>query len=308
MEAPHSKPPEKTNASLEDVPPVDLSADRPMTTEPEPEFVVVRPFAWQSWVELVVVLAIVGWVLSSMVRSGVISLEIIAHYLFSPAMLRAAWGTLYLATLGTIIAIALGIVVALMRVSKDPVLSRLAAAYVYIFRGTPMLIQLIFWFNAVPVMIPYIRLGLPFTGIVFFEGRSIDIITPFVAALLGLSLAETGYMAEVVRSGMLGVDRGQRDAARALGLPERIIQFRIVIPQALRIVLPSMGNEYINMLKNTSLASIIGFYEILRRTTDIYTSNFRVMELLVVAALWYLLLTSLVSILQHTLERRFPAR
>ncbi len=171
-----------------------------------------------------------------------------------------------------------------------------------------MLIQILFWFNALPVMIRVLYIEVPLTGTVLVNVPTIEIITPFVAALLGLSLAETGYMAEVVRSGMLGVDRGQRDAARALGLMDRTIQLRIVVPQGLRIVVPSIGNEYITMLKNTSLAYIIGYNEILRRTSDIYTSNFRVMELLVVAAFWYLVLTTLVSFLQNRAERWFPAR
>lgn len=220
----------------------------------------------------------------------------------------AVWHTLWLATLGTIIALVLGVVVALMRVGQNRVLSWIAAAYVYFFRGTPILIQLLFWFNAVPVIIRRIHLEIPFTGIVIADTPTIAIITPFVAALVGLSLAETGYMAEVVRSGMLGVDKGQRDAARALGVPERSIMMRIVVPQGLRIVMPSIGNQYIMILKNTSLASVIGYAELLRRTSDIYSVNFRVMELLVVATFWYLLLTSLVSILQQVLEKRFPAR
>jgi polar amino acid transport system permease protein len=115
-------------------------------------------------------------------------------------------------------------------------------------------------------------------------------------------------MAEVIRSGMLGVDRGQRDAAWALGLAERTIQFGIVVPQGLRIVLPAIGNEYIMMLKSSSLAMVIGYAEIQRITSDIYSVNFHVMELLVVAAFWYLVLTSVVSGLQHLVERRFPAR
>lgn len=296
------------NASLEDVPPSRLEGASQSTAEPSAEYVVVAPFPWRSWLELAVVVAILVWVLVSAVGSGVVSLPVIGRFLFGEGMLSAVGNTLLLATLGTIIAIILGIGVALMRVSGDPVLSRLAAGYVYVFRGTPMLIQILFWFNALPVMIKVFQIEIPFTDIVLFSKPTIEVITPFVAALLGLSLAETGYMAEVVRSGMLGVDRGQRDAARALGLTESTIQTRIVIPQGLRIVLPAIGNEYITMLKNTSLAYIIGYAEILRRTSDIYTSNFRVMELLVVAAFWYLVLTSLVSLLQHAAERRFPAR
>jgi len=294
--------------SQEYIPPSPPNEGRDVATEPVSEYVVVRSFPWKSWLELVVVILIVGWVLVSAVRTGVVKVDIIWKFLLGDVMLSAVWKTFQLATAGTAIAIILGIGIALMRVSSDVVLSRLAAAYVYVFRGTPMLIQILFWFNAVPVMIRVFHIEIPFTGIVIMNKPTIDVITPFIAALLGLSLAETGYMAEVVRSGMLGVDRGQRDAARALGLTERTIQQKIVVPQGLRIVLPAIGNEYITMLKNTSLAFVIGYEEILRRTSDVYTSNFRVMELLVVAAFWYLFLTSLVSLLQHLGERYFPAR
>lgn len=289
------------NTSFRNVPP----APQP---ESAADLVVARPFPWRSWVELIFVIVVVGWVLYAAVASGVVSLPIIAQFLFGEGMLIAVVNTLILATLGTVIALVLGVGVALLRVGPDPILSRLAAAYVYFFRGVPMLIQILFWFNALPVMIRVVYVQIPFTNTVLVNTPTIEIITPFVAALLGLSLAETGYMAEVVRSGMLGVDRGQRDAARALGLMERTIQLHIVVPQGLRIVVPSIGNEYITMLKNTSLAYIIGYNEILRRTSDIYTSNFRVMELLVVAAFWYLVLTTLVSLLQNRAERWFPAR
>jgi polar amino acid transport system permease protein len=243
-----------------------------------------------------------------MVTSGVIDPAIIGRYLVSPRILEAIWNTMALATIATIFAITLGTVVALMRISQDRVLSSIAAAYVFVFRGTPMLIQLLFWFNALPVMVDTLHLEIPMTGLVLFSEPTINVVTPFVAALLGLTLAETGYMAEVIRSGILGVDRGQRDAARALGVAELTVNTRIVIPQAFRIVLPALGNQYVMMIKNTSLAYAIGYLELLRVTSDIYFVNFRVMELLVVAAVWYLVLTALVTGLQHVAERRFPAR
>lgn len=272
------------------------------------EYVVVHQKHWWRWIELILVLVAVAWVLYSAINSGVVIPEIIARFLISQRILAAVWQTLILATLSTTVAIALGIGIALLRVSKDPILSGIAGVYIFFFRGTPMLIQLLFWFNAVPIMVSEFHIGIAFTNIVLINKPMIDIITPFVAALLGLTLAETGYMAEVVRSGMLGVDRGQQDAARALGLTENAIQFGIVIPQGLRIMLPAIGNQYILMLKSSSLAMVIGYAEILRVTSDIYSVNFRVMELLVVATFWYLVLTSLISGLQYLLERKFPAR
>ncbi|MBX3143968.1 MAG: amino acid ABC transporter permease [Trueperaceae bacterium] len=280
-----------------------------MSSPPDPaKLVVVRPFPWRRLAESAIVLIVLGFVLYRIITSGVVNSSVIARYIFSPTIMAAVWNTLWLATLGTVIALVLGIVVALMRVSQNRVLSWVATGYIFFFRGTPMLIQLLFWFNAMPVIMRRITIEIPLINYTLLDVPTISVITPFVAALVGLSLAETGYMAEVVRSGMLGVDKGQRDAARALGVPDNKIMWRIVIPQGLRIVMPSIGNQYIMMLKNTSLAMVIGYAELLRRTSDIYSVNFRVMELLTVATFWYLLLTTLVSILQQLLEKWFPAR
>jgi polar amino acid transport system permease protein len=272
------------------------------------EFVVVRPKQLHRWLELILAVLVVGYMIHLFNHSNVVSPAIIRQFLTSKRMLAAVWQTLVLSTVVTVIAIVIGIGVALLRVSDNPVSAGIAAAYIYFFRGTPMLIQLLFWFNALPLMVRSFHVHLPFTEIILINKPTIDVITPFIAALLGLSLAGSGYMAEVIRSGMQGVDRGQRDAARALGLTERTIQFGLVLPQGLRIILPAIGNEYIMMLKSTSLAMVIGYAEILRVTSDIYSVNFHVMELLVVAAFWYLILTSVVSGLQTLVERRFPVK
>jgi polar amino acid transport system permease protein len=272
------------------------------------EFIVLHPFPWKMWLELLITISIIIYVLYIAINSKVVSVEVIFQFLISKTMLLAVLTTLSLATLACLIAVFLGMGIALLRISKNKVLSGIAASYIFVSRGTPMLIQILFWFNALPVMIKTLHIQIPFSSIVLLNVPMINLITPFVAALLGLSLAETGYMAEVLRSGMRGVDRGQRDAARALGVTDVSIQSKIVIPQALRIVIPAFGNEYINMLKSTSLAMVIGVEEILRRASDVYSTNFRVMELLVVAAFWYLLLTSLVTLLQNKIETTFPAR
>lgn len=276
--------------------------------ELRPDYVLARGRPWGRLAELAVFLVLLGIALNAGVSSGVVVPSVIGQFLISPRLLGAVGNTLYLATFGTVVAIVLGTVLALMRVSRDPVVSGISALYVFVFRGTPMLIQLLFWFNAVPVVVRVLHIEIPLSGFVLLHEPSINVITPFVAALLGLALAETAYMCEVIRSGMLGVDRGQRDAARALGLTELTVQLRIVVPQAFRIVLPALGNEYVSMLKNTSLAYAIGYLEILRVTSDIYSVNFRVMELLVVAAAWYLVLTAVVSLLEQYAERRLPAR
>ncbi|WP_298131960.1 amino acid ABC transporter permease [Micropruina sp.] len=271
-------------------------------------FPVRSKFPWGQFLQAAVVIVIVGWVIVSFVVSGVFDFATVARYLFGPQIWAGLWGTVSLATLSTAIALVLGTLVALMRISSNRVLSGVAAAYVFFFRGTPMLVQLLIWFYAIPRMIGQVRIGIPFTDVVWVDQPASVFFTPFIAGLFALSLAETGYMAEVVRSGILGVDQGQRDAAAALGLPRRKITTQIVLVQAFRIILPSAGNQYIMMIKNTSLAYTIGYMELLLTVSRIYYSNFKYLELLLVAAFWYLVLTALITFLQQFLERRFPAR
>jgi polar amino acid transport system permease protein len=193
-------------------------------------------------------------------------------------------------------------------VSGNPILVAVSSTYVYFFRGTPMLIQILFWYNAFPTMFPRLHIAIPLTDIVLADVRMTTIITPFIAALAGLSLAEGAYMSEIIRGGILAVDQGQRAAARALGMTQPQVLWRVVIPQAGRIIIPASGNQYIMLLKSTSLASVIGFLELLRITQGIYSANFRVVELLAVAAFWYLAMTALATALQTALEKLFPVR
>ncbi|GLI27600.1 amino acid ABC transporter permease [Agromyces rhizosphaerae] len=259
----------------------------------------------QAIVTIAVVLAIVAW----FVTSGVFDLSTSWEYLFSPAILEGLWNTLTLATLSTALAIILGTLVALARISPNRVLSVGAAIYVYLFRGTPMLVQMLIWYFAIPRMIGRVTIGIPFTDVVFIDNvPASQFFTPFLAGLFALTLAETGYMAEVIRAGISGVDQGQRDAARALGLPRRKVMLQVVLAQAFRIQMPALGNQYIMMIKNTSLGYAIGYMELLLSASRIYQSNFQYLELLLVAAFWYLVLTALVTFLQNALEHRFPAR
>lgn len=269
----------------------------------------IRPRrSWPEIIQGVVVAAILVWFFYSALTSGVFKLDVIQRYIVSPRIFEAIFNTMWLATLATAFALVLGVFMALMRISHNRVISGFAAGYVFVFRGTPMLVQLLLWYNAIPIAFPNLVIGIPGTPFELLNMPMTEFVTPFLAALLGLTLAETAYMSEVIRSGMLGVNKGQRDAARALGVRKRDITSLIVLPQALRIVLPAIGNQYIMMVKNTSLAYVIGYVEILRMVSDIYAVNFRVMELLIVAAVWYLVLTGLVSLLQSYVERKFPAR
>jgi len=263
-----------------------------------------RHFA--SWVFAALVLAFLAVIVSAGVKSRILDLGVVGRYIFSPEIVTGAINSIALGTVALFLAFAVGLVIALMRVSGNPILVGFSATYVYLFRGTPMLIQLIFWFNAFPTM--FKELHLEVFGWVLIDVPMTRLITPYLAALLGLSLAEGAYMAEIIRGGILAVDAGQRDAARSIGMTTGRLMRKIVLPQAARIIVPATGNQYIMLLKSTSLASTIGYLELLRITTDIYSANFRVVELLTVAAFWYLVMTAFATALQTGLEKKFPHR
>ncbi len=251
-----------------------------------------------------VVLLLAGWFLVLAARSQFVDLEVVRRYLFHPLILKGVRATLVLAVLAQATGVVVGTVVAVMRVSHNPVLTGLSSFYVWFFRGTPVLVQLFFWFNGVPTVFETLTIAVPFTHITLYSAPMVEFMTPFMAAFLGLSLNEGAYMAEIVRAGVLSVDEGQVDAAHALGMTSRLTLRRIVLPQALRVIVPPTGNEYIAMLKTTSLAATVTYGELFRRAADIYTTNLAIVPLLVVASLWYLAMTSVASVGQHYLERR----
>lgn len=269
---------------------------------------VVHRRHWGPWIFAALVLLALAALLQAAIRAKVMNLSVVAEYLFSRLVLEGAINSLMLGTTALFLAAGVGLVAALMRVSGNPILTAFSSTYVYLFRGTPMLIQLIFWFNAFPIMFPQLHIAIPFTGWVLVDAQMTHVITPHVAALIGLSLAEGAYMAEIIRGGFLAVDNGQRDAARAIGMSQGLLMRKVVIPQAARIIVPAAGNQYILLLKSTSLASAIGYLELLRISTDIYAANFHVVELLAVAGFWYLVMTAFATVLQTALEKLFPHR
>jgi polar amino acid transport system permease protein len=229
--------------------------------------------------------------------------QTIRHYLFEPAILDGAVKTLELTVVAMVMGIVLGVVLALMRQSEHSGLRTLSGGYIWLFRGTPVLLQILLWFN-ISLVFPHLSLGLPFTGLELFDQPSNALITPFVAAALGLGLNEGAYMAEIVRSGLLSVDKGELDAARALGMaPARVFR-RITLPQSMRIIVPPTGNQLIGMLKTSALTSVIGFGELLLVSERIYGENLHVMELLTVASIWYLVMTTALTLLQRPIEKR----
>ena len=217
----------------------------------------------------------------------------VQHFLFNSQIRHGAWVTIQVAVIAQVLGILLGGVFALMRISRNPVAKFVAGLYVWFFRGTPALLQLFILYFGLPQLIN----NQTFT----------NELTAYRAAILAFAVNEGSYMTEIVRAGILSVESGQMDAAKSLGMTQLQAMRHIVLPQALRVVVPPTGNEFIAMLKNTSLASTIGLIELLGASRLIYSVNFKFMELLVTAAIWYLAFTTVFSILQAELERVLAA-
>jgi len=229
--------------------------------------------------------------------------DLVGQYLFSPRILRGLVATLELTAIAMVVGIALGVVLAVMRLSPNPLVAGASWIYVWVFRGVPVLVQLLFW-NFIAALYPVIALGVPFGGPDVVHADANALVTPLAAAILGLGLCEAAYMAEIVRAGISAVDEGQTDAAHALGMTRLKTMRRVVLPQAMRVIVPPTGNETISMLKTTSLVSVIAYTDLLYSVQLIYSQNYRQVPLLLVACVWYLVFTTLLSAGQHVLERR----
>jgi polar amino acid transport system permease protein len=230
--------------------------------------------------------------------------DLVGKYLFSSEVLHGLQITLELTAISMVVGIVLGVVLAVMRLSPNPLVSGGAWVYIWAFRGTPVLVQLLFW-NFISAVYPEISLSIPFTGVELFGVESNRLITSFVAGILGLGLNEGAYMSEIVRAGILAVDEGQTDAAHALGMTRLKTMRRIVLPQAMRVIIPPTGNETISMLKTSSLVTAIAITDLLYSVQLIYAQNFKQIPLLIVASLWYLFFTTILSIGQYYIERYY---
>jgi polar amino acid transport system permease protein len=252
---------------------------------------------WGRWLTatiIVVLLALIGRAFAN----GQIEWAYVGRFLTVPVILHGIANTMLMAVLAMALGIFLGVVVAIMRLSPNPVLKSVAAGYTWLFRGTPLILQLLLWFNLALV---FPTIGIP--G--FWSMRAVDVMTPFLSALLGLGINQGAYTSEVMRAGILSVDVGQYEAAQAIGMGRLRTLRRVILPQAMRVVTPPLSNEFIGMVKATSLASVIQYPELLHSAENIYYANSRVIELLIVAGLWYLLVVSILTPLQMLLERRF---
>jgi len=228
----------------------------------------------------------------------------VGKYLFDTRIVTGAGYTLQLTIYSMIIAVALGITIAVMRMSPNPVVKSVAWVFLWLFRGTPVYVQLVFW-GMVPTIYKTITLGIPFTdAVTSFTTK--DLMSYFTLAVIGLALNEAAYMAEIVRAGLLAVDKGQDEAAIALGLGWWHTMTRVVLPQAMRVIIPPTGNEFISMLKTTSLVTAVPFtLDLYGRSRDIAAVTYQPVPMLIVASIWYLAVTSILMVGQYYLERHF---
>lgn len=249
------------------------------------------------YVAAVVVLGLLA-LLANAVAGADLQWSAIPDYFFDGQVLEGVKNTLVISVLSMIMGLVLGIVLAVMRMSKNPVTSSVAWGYIWFFRGTPVYVQLLLWFN--------LALIFPILDIMpIYKDEMTDVMTPFMAALLGLGLNEAAYMAEICRAGIQSVDEGQTEASQALGMTETQNMRRIVLPQAMRVIVPPSGNEFINLLKTSALCEVVTYEETLRKARNIGNNSGAVMELLIVATLWFLIITTVFSIGQYYLERRY---
>jgi polar amino acid transport system permease protein len=255
------------------------------------------------WVSSVIVLVIAASIVRSVVTNKNFQWGAVGHYLFDSRVLHGVVGTLLLTVISMAIGIVLGVVLAVMRQSPNPLISGFSWLYIWFFRGTPLLVQVVFW-EFIAALYPVIAIGIPF-GPAFIHGNANTVITTFRAAILALGLNEAAYMAEIVRAGFLAVDEGQSDAASSLGMSRLQIMRHIVLPQAMRVIIPPTGNETISMLKNTSLVSFIGYAELYYEVSQIYGATYQTIPLLIVASIWYLAMTSVLYVGQYFIERHY---
>ncbi|MFD8568565.1 amino acid ABC transporter permease [Streptomyces sp. NPDC059639] len=246
-----------------------------------------------QWTAAAVVLVLLGLAVNSVLRNEAFQWDVVADYFTTDSVLRGLWLTLWLTALVMTLGFAFGTLLAVMRLSANPVLRAVSWGYVWLFRSVPILVQLLFWFN-IGALYPRV-LGV----------KTVDLFGPVTVAIIGLTLHEAAYAAEVVRGGILSVERGQVEAAQALGLGRYRRWRRIVLPQAMRAIVPPAGNMLIGTLKGTSIVSIIAVQDLLYSVQLVYHRTYQVIPLLLVATIWYVVVTSALSVGQYYVERHY---
>ncbi|WP_343553806.1 amino acid ABC transporter permease [Pantoea sp.] len=255
------------------------------------------------WISALVMAALTGLVAHSMITNPNFDWSTVGKYLFSPTILTGLWTTFWLTLVIMLLAIVLSVMLAVMRLSSNPLLVGFSRGWIWFFRGTPVLVQLIFWYN-LAALYPQFTLGVP--GVItLWSGSTNDLITPLAAAILGLGLNESAYMAEIIRAGISSVENGQQEAARALGMTRGQYLQRIILPQAIPFIIPPTGNQVIGMLKTTSLVSVISLSDLLYSAQAIYSRTYENIPLLIVACIWYLAATTVLSVIQARVEHHY---
>lgn len=275
---------------------------------PRPDTTVVRVKHYGRGVAAVIVVALAAAVgYYGFATNPNIEWSIVRQYLFDPNILRGLRTTLEMTLIGMVISLFGALTVALMRTSQSRAIRSVAWGYVFVFRGIPIILLLILVGN-LGLFVRTITIGIPFTDVVFFSRPSASLLTPFIASIIGLSLAGSAYMGEIVRGGLLSVDQGQRQAAKALGLNALQTTRHVILPPALRVIVPPMGNEAISMLKATAIVTVIGGGDLLTVTQSLSGINYRTIEMLLVAAIWYFAVIGVMSVGQYFLEKRTAER
>jgi polar amino acid transport system permease protein len=273
--------------------------------DPVPNRIQARPVPRPGRiVAAVVVLVLAAMAANALITNDAFRWDVVWLYLRDIVVIKGVMWTLILTFGSMVVAVALAITLAVMRRSDNPVMRWVSWLWIWFFRGTPVYTQLIFW-GLLAVLYPRLSLGIPF-GPEFLSFRTEDVVTAFWAALIGLAFNESAYLAEIMRAGITSVDPGQAEAAKALGMKDGKIMRRVVLPQAMRVIVPPTGNETISMLKTTSLVVAVPLtYELTYATSAIGNRMFLPIPLLVIAALWYLLITSILMVGQHYLEQYY---
>ncbi|QGY28366.1 amino acid ABC transporter permease [Pantoea cypripedii] len=256
---------------------------------------------WVSWIVVLVIASNFLWLVAT---NPNFEWTVVLKWFTEGSVLKGLQVTLGLTVVSMILGTLLGLLLAVWRLSENKLLSGISSLYIWFFRGTPLLVQLIFWYN-LSTLFPTLSITVPWTGITFASWNTNDLITPLTAAIAGLALNEAAYMAEIIRAGLLSVDNGQVETTQAFGMSRTRALRRIIIPQAMRSIIPPTGNQLISMIKATSLVSVIAMGDLLYSVQAVYNRTFEIIPMLMVAVIWYLIITSILNVGQSAIERYY---
>lgn len=262
---------------------------------------------WGRGIATAFVVLLLALVAQAIATNPHIQWSVVGDYLLDAAVLEGLWLTLKMTLLGMVLGLVLAVLVGVMRTARSRVVSMSAWAWIFVFRGVPLVVLLVFLGN-LGLFVTDLSLRVPFTDVELWSRPVKEVVTPFTASVLALGLAGSGYMAEVVRSGLISVGSGQREAAKALGLDEARTLRLVVLPQALRVIVPPLGNEMVGMLKASAIVSVIAGGDLMTTVLGISGVTFRTIEMLLVATIWYLLVIAVLSAAQFVLERKVAER